>query len=363
MKHLFKYRRPVRPSEKTGLCGICRLPLALVLVLTLSHAAKAQLQPQQPDIVSIGGIRLYTVEGRLVAGSRGMPIQGVQMVLVGLKGAPVASCITDSEGTFAFYQLREGNYTITFTAPGAGQQSLPVEVSGGPIRGLQINLADYEVRKHLDADAPPVPVWALRIPEKARKLNNEGLKALQKKDLKRSVEALEKAVGVYSEYASARATLGTAYLLQRRQTDAVAAFVKALEIDDNLPEACLGLGSIYTTQKRYGEAETLLLRAQTLKSDDWRVHLQLGENYFQWGQYAKAETSLRRAHELHPQFPRTHVLLMNALVLQEKYADALEEMNEFLELFPNDAFAPGVRAKRDALRNHLGAVSPSLPRP
>jgi hypothetical protein len=63
--------------------------------------------------------------------------------------------------------------------------------------------------------------------------------------------------------------------------------------------------------------------------------------------------SLRRGVELHPEFARLHLLLMNVLALQEKYPEALAEMEKFLRMFPQDSFAPQVRQKRDLLKAQI----------
>ncbi len=44
---------------------------------------------------------------------------------------------------------------------------------------------------------------------------------------------------------------------------------------------------------------------------------------------------------------------MNVLALQEKYPEALAEMEKFLRMFPQDSFAPQVRQKRDLLKAQI----------
>jgi len=333
-------------SVRPALC------LSFLLLTWNSPAASAGLPSGNPN----GKAPSSSIEGRLVGGAHRQPLARVPLTLIGVRG-PVGSQMTDRDGRFGFYGLREGNYTLEFALVDGRRGTVGIEVFDGPVQDLQINVDEFGARPAAAPVDPILRLWALRIPAKAEKHYRDALTALGKNDLSRAIRQLRKAVEVYPKFAAAQAALGTAFLLQYEDAQAAEAFKKALEIDENLPDACFGLGSLYGRQKRYAEAEALLLRVQMLKPDDWRVYYALGENYFRAGQNDKAEQSLRRAHELHAETPRLHVLLINSLVIQEKYAESLEEMEEYLRLFPNDRLAPKVRQKRDALQEHLRTVS------
>jgi thioredoxin-like negative regulator of GroEL len=333
---------------------LARSAFSLSFLLFAWHASTAAGNPvDNPDTRP----QSYSIAGRLVSGPQRQPVAQVTLTLVGVRG-PVGSQITDGDGRFQFHGLREGNYSLEIALADGRRVTLGVDVFDGPVQDLQINVDELAPRPPAPAD-PVLRVWALRVPAKAEKQYREGLAALAKDDLGRAIRHLKKAVDLYPEFAAAHAALGSAFLLQHEDAQAAAAFERALAIDENLPDACFGLGSLYNLQKRFAEAETLLLRAQMLRPDDWRIYYALGENYFRAGHSEKAEQSLRRAHGLHAETPRLHVLLINALVTQEKWADSLQEMEEFLRLFPDDRLAPDVRLKRDALRDHLRTYSTS----
>ena len=326
------------------------------LLLTMACvAASATPVPDNPA----NKTRSFSIEGCLVSGGYGQPVPRVPLTLMGVRGL-AGRQITDHAGRFGFYGLREGNYTLEVALPDGRRGTVGIEVYDGPVKDLEINVDELGSRPVARPADPILRAWALRIPAKAEKHYREALAALGKNDLNLSLQHLRKAVEIYPEYAAAHAATGSTFLLMYEDVMAAEAFEKALAIDENLPDACFGLGSLYSRQKRFAEAEELLLRVHMLRPDDWRVHYALGENYYRGGQSAKAEQSLRRAHELHADTPRLHVLLVNALVLQEKYPEALAEMDEFLQLFPNDRLAQNVRQKRDALQEHLRGVSAAL---
>jgi len=218
-------------------------------------------------------------------------------------------------------------------------------------------------RRHGPEDAPPessIAAWALQIPDRAQKRYSQGLEALQKNHPEQSIAHFQAAVQAYPRFAAAYAALGSAQLSLGNRKGAAESLEKALQIDENLPGACLGLAALYAEQKRYPEAEKQLLRARMLKPDDWRVHYQLGELYWRAGEWIKAEESLRRGGQLHREFPRLYLLLMNVLALEEKYPEALAEMDRFLVMFPQDSFAAQVRRKRDLLKAEIEKSGVSL---
>jgi TolA-binding protein len=340
------------PCPALRLCFRSAFCLSFLLLVADVPVALATMHSTSPN----GKAQSFSIAGRLVSGARRQPLAQVPITLIGVRG-PVGTQMTDRDGRFAFYGLREGGYTLEFPLADGRPGSVGVDVMDGPIQDLTINVDELGPRSGAKSADPMLRVWALRIPPKAEKNYRDALGALGKNDAGRAVRQLQRAVDIYPQFASAHAALGTAFLLQHEDSLAAEAFERALAIDENLPDACFGLGSLYSQQKRFAEAEALLLRVQMLRPSDWRVYYALGENYYRAGQSNKAEQSLRRAHELHAETPRLHVLLINALVTQEKYAESLGEMDEFLRLFPDDRLAPNVRQKRDALRESLRGVS------
>jgi len=292
------------------------------------------------------------IEGRVLTEGQHVPLQGVRVTLTGFKGDDRSTAVTDHSGMFIFANLPVGQYTLTFAHPNFQEQSQQIELLQGGQRDFLVLMS----KRHSPEDAPPQPsiaAWALQIPGRAQKEYDKGVNALQREKNPQSIAHFQAAIQLYPRFAAAYAALGSAQLTLGDRKAAAAAFENALEIDDNLPAACLGLGTLYAMEQRYAEAEKQLLRARMLKPDDWRVHYQLGEMFWRMGNWSKGEENLRRGVELHPEFARLHLLLMNVLALQEKYPEALAEMEKFLRMFPQDSFAPQVRQKRDLLKAQI----------
>ena len=336
-----------------------QIVLAAFLSLLLPSLTCAQGTTGLPG--GTGASAQYPLEGQVTAENEQSSLQGVRVTVINFRGLTRAASVTDTRGGFSF-QLQQGQYTLNFTHPGFHEQNIQLELMQGGQRDLQVVMFRRRGREEA-APGTPVAVWALQIPARAQKEFNQGLVAMKQHQSDASIAHFEAAIHLYPRFATAYGALGSVYLTRGDAKAAEAAFGKALQIDENLLGASMGLGTLYAQQKRFVDAEKHLLQARLLRPNDWRIHFQLGEVYWYKGGWAQAEESLERAIELHSDYSRAHLYLMNSLVLQEKYADGLREMDLFLQKFPQDPFAEKVRHKRDQLKaeiekNGVAAVKP-----
>jgi len=293
-----------------------------------------------------------------------VPVEQARILLTDLESRTWGTQVTDDEGTFAFYDLPPGVYTLNVTHAQYRELNERVDLTVSSVRGLRVRLSSPSSNPSLPA-GQILPVWAQAIPDEARKEYENGIQELSKGNRKESIQHFDAAIRLYPNYASAYGAMGMAWMGQKKNDEAKEAFERALKIDENLVEANLFLGGLYSAEKRYADAEKYLLRARLLRPEEWRIHHELGEVYWRTEKWERAEASLREAVRLHEELPRTHLLLMNVLAIQEKYPDALEEMEDFLRLFPKDSFAAQVRQKRDLLKKEMEAqaAAPTPPAP
>ncbi len=321
----------------------------LVSIAALSAPAQVIISKPRHRRVATGE-ELYSMEGRV--SYRGSAVKGALVIVRDNSGRERARVYTDDSGRFFVPDLPQGTYALTASHPPFQDVTRSVGLLGAVV-DIQLAFIGRVEGAAATSAEPFVPVWAANIPSEAQEEFKEGIKDLAKGEKEKGIAHLKAALDIYPEYATARSALGAVYLQTGDTEAAVTAFKEALEIDKNLPEACLGLGSIYSSQGRAEEAESYLLRARRLRGDDWRAHFELGRLYYRVQAWPQAEKSLQRALELKSEFPRTHLFLMNALAYQEKYAEALAAMENFLGLFPDNAFASKVRKKRDLLRTEI----------
>lgn len=329
-------------------------------------SAQAQVTPQKPPETRLpGGGSLYSIEGRVTAEDEFTPIRNVRVTLYDFRGAARGTQHTDDQGIFAFYDLPGGIYKLTTRHGTYQEQTFEVDVSFASRRDVRLVIDPQPVgAKPVAISTRPLPAWMARIPDRARKSHDAGMREFAASNYKESQVHFEEATKLYPEYASAHSALGAALLAQKKQREAAAAFTAALKVDPHLLEACMALGSLYNADKKFAEAQPLLLTARRLRASDWRIHYQLAETFMGAEDWLQAEDSLRETARLHAEAPaRVHLLLINALVRQDKYREALAAMDGYLERFPEDSFAKQVRSKRDALRDELKKAAAQAPLP
>ncbi len=342
---------------------ICWLCVAAAIVASV---ARAQVTPQKPPETRLpGGGRLYSIEGRVTAEDEFTPVRNVRVTIYDFRGAARGTQHTDNQGIFAFYDLPSGIYKLTTRHGTHPEQTFEVDVSFASRRDVRLVLNSQRTgAKPAATSARPLPAWMARIPDRARKSYDAGMREFAAGEYKESQVHFAEATQLYPEYASAHSALGAALLAQKRQQEAAVAFTAALNVDPHLLEACMALGSLHNAKKEFAEAQPLLLTARRLRAGDWRIHFQLAEAFMGLEDWPHAEESLRETARLHPEAPaRVYLLLINSLVRQDKYHEALAAMDSYLMRFPEDSFAKQVRTKRDALRADLekaaAARSPS----
>jgi tetratricopeptide (TPR) repeat protein len=71
------------------------------------------------------------------------------------------------------------------------------------------------------------------------------------------------------------------------------------------------------------------------------------------GKVNEALPHAQRAHELNPSEAATHQTYYNTLIRRGDYRAALEELDEFLRLFPRHPLAEKARAQREALSKEV----------
>lgn len=335
-------RGPNAAATVRGMCPGFRLWFLALAILTAGTAAmKAEPQAQ-----------IRRLEGRVVAGSGRSPVQGATVTIENREGIPARTIVTNSTGIFSFTGIPQGQYVIRASHPDFEPGDLQVEYYGDTDMSLELRLTPKAGQTAVMGSAT-VPAWALGIPSGARKEYEKGLADFGGGKHRSAISHLQAAVRLYPDYAAAYSAMGAAHQALGDERAASEAFTKALEIDDDQLPACLGLGTIRRKNKHYTEAEKLLLHARALKPDDWRIHSELGELYLAADNPEKAQPPLEEGLMIDPSHPRVHLLLINALALQEKYAEALKAMDEYLRRFPEDSFAAQVRTKRRALQEFL----------
>ncbi len=165
--------------------------------------------------------------------------------------------------------------------------------------------------------------------------------------------------------------------MDNKTDDAIDHYRKAIKEAPNFSNAHNNLGSLLMGKSQFGDAQKELQESIRLAPADAKSYFNMAnlmlltgklaeaENYLQEGfrrqadsafgffvqgsvleqsgKLGEAETALRRALQLDPRMTRAHLQLVNLYLHEQRPADAITELQEFLKVAPNDRLAPKAR--------------------
>jgi tetratricopeptide (TPR) repeat protein len=313
----------------------------------VSGQRAAQRRLQGPGIT-------FEIRGS-VYGVGGAALPAVRVRLDSLTRGIVGFTDTNSSGQFAFRSLPPDSYVLVIEAAGYQPLRWPVEVGGLRATGLRFTLRRM-VGVAPKGSSPTVSVRQLLIPDKARKEYRKGIEKQAGGQTDEAIRHLKKAIEIYPDYAESFMQLSKIFADQGDFTGALEAAKRAVAIADRNPDAYNCLGYVYLKKHEFGKAKEALEKAIQFFEPDWFAHFKLGALLLQEKDFAAAYPHLVRAHQLRPELANVHLLLYNTLVLLDRRAEALAEIDEFLERFPHDPRSGKIREKREALAKSIAAT-------
>jgi tetratricopeptide (TPR) repeat protein/TolB-like protein len=142
----------------------------------------------------------------------------------------------------------------------------------------------------------------------------------------------EYAVQLDGSLAIVHSVLGSIYLDDGRQADAIREYQRAMELAPANAEAPRQLAEIYDTLGRYAEAEELYRRSTASRPTDWYGHLLFGLFYYERERYPEAEAELNQAKSLTPDNDVVRVDLGAVYRMHGRYKEAVDEFQQTLRI-------------------------------
>jgi tetratricopeptide (TPR) repeat protein len=130
--------------------------------------------------------------------------------------------------------------------------------------------------------------------------------------------------------------LGNLYFQAGRQDEARSRFLEAIEEFPRFRRAHTNLGFLYISQNKMDLALPMLQRAVELGESSGRVYGLIGYCHLTAGNALAAENAYRQAYLLNPSARDWKLGLTQALVTQEKHAEAISMIGSLLKENPND---------------------------
>lgn len=255
---------------------------------------------------------------------------------------------TDYGGKFKFKKVPAGSYTLYVEVRRRGEKRLTVEISPSRAdrKGRIYQVVTVEpsgsaaVRQRRDV----VSLRELSIPEKARRDYVEAEKKLSKGELQKGIALLERAVNLAPHFVAAINRLGTIFHMQKEFRKAEQYFREALEKDPNAYAPLVNLGGTLLALGRLPEALEINQRAVAARPMDALANAQLGLSYASLKEDDKAIGYLVRTKQIDPlHFTYPQLALASIYHRQQKPELALQELQEFVKLHPDDAQAKLIR--------------------
>ena len=309
-----------------------------------------------------GGI--HTIQGYLFFPS-GRKAEGTT-IIVKLQSLQYAElqAIPDSGGTFTFYNLAPGSYTVVVNAGDEYEMSREdvyidsdLNLSRLGVR-LPPNPRRFTVMVHLQPKLRPgvkpgvVNAALAAVPEKARKLYEKGVEEARADDTAKAAASLKEAVTLYPNFPLALNELGVQYLKLRQIDKAIDVLKEACKLNPESSASRLNLGIALLEAKHEKEAEEQLRESVKQNNNVPSAHMYLGIALLRLNKFDEAQKELEVATAVNA----SHLSMANYYLggiywRKQDYVRAAEQLEKYLQFSPNAPDAERVRATIKDLRN------------
>jgi len=218
------------------------------------------------------------------------------------------------------------------------------------------------MKGHIGENGSAVSVHELRIPEKARKAYNKGVRRLGAADWPGSIPNFQSAINSFPTFYEAYSGLGGAELSMQSWDSAEAAFRKSIELSrGTFAPAHFGLGVILCHRNQFADAEATIRDGIELDPADAHGHFSLAWVLYTMGRLSEAERSARKAILYKPTFPDPYFLLAQIHLLQGNPSAEIEDLDGYLKVEPNGPLSARTRAERAEAQRSLAKGNTPAP--
>jgi tetratricopeptide (TPR) repeat protein len=236
-----------------------------------------------------------------------------------------------------------------------GFQSSSVTLQGQDSFG-EIRVGTIVLRRMGNVEGSTISMTSLAASREAREAYEKGRKARSENKLEQAEKELNKAVGLYPNYAVAWALLGEIHTIQNRLEDAVKEYTKATACDPQYVTPYFGLAFLAANQQRWQDAasfsdHTIRLNAYAYPA----AYFYNAVANFHLKNFEAAERNGRKFQALDGEHRHPDIALLMSQILTERrdYAGAVEQLRAYLVLAPTAANAGEVRAQISRLESAL----------
>jgi len=244
--------------------------------------------------------------------------------------------------------IRYDECDLRASVPGFTSTTVPMRVYAG---STQIEVGTIVLKKMGAADGPTVSVNDMAVQKEAHEAFEKGRKAGTEKKYDEAVAELNKAVGIFPQYAAAWSLLGEIHRLQNQFEPARAEYAKALAADPKFVSPYFGLAAMAVVENKWTDAAQLTDQLIQLNSTAYPLaYFFNAAANLNLGKLDAAELSARKFQQVDRAHTRPDIALLLANILTGKHqnAEAAQLYRDYLALKPD---APNAEAlKKEAQR-------------
>jgi Flp pilus assembly protein TadD len=333
--------------------------LPLLLIFALLPLALA------PSSVAQGDTEATKILGIVTDAGTRQPVVSARVDLSSAKGIASPTTYTNTEGTFYFNRIGEGDYQVRIRK--MGYQEIDTAVSVVSTHQTRIELDMH--REVSDVGSAPsssetISSHQLTVPVNAREDYKKGKDLMAKKDYSSALSAFEKAASEYDPYYEAYADMGVAQFLLGHTPEAVQAFQKSIDLSKGkYPDALFDYANLLNDTRDFAGAEPMARQEIVLEDMSWRGYFQLARALQGLKQIPEAEKNARKAQQLNPQDRQIYVILTNIHIAKRDYPAVLDDIDSYLKLDPDSPAAQQMRTTRAQVARVVAAAPASAPAP
>ena len=255
--------------------------LLFLSIVLVAVTAAAQLSPIDNNVRALDF--QHTISGT-VRDTNNHPVSGARVQLQEcLTGRIIGDASTFANGTFELRDIPKGQYELIATF-GISETRTRIEVPGNG--DVALRLSDASLADKSAGSQSSVALSQMKVPGKAQKLFQKAMDAFRMSHLDDAFSFVQKALGLYPDYAQALTLRGVMNLQRGDTQSAEPDLQKAVELDYSDDMSFVALASLYNTEGKFDKALQILDRGMTVHPNSWQAlsetaRAQIGKREYQ----------------------------------------------------------------------------------
>jgi tetratricopeptide (TPR) repeat protein len=285
-----------------------------------------------------------------ILGVNNQGIENAQVELLNDVNRVIARTRSDASGKYSFIGAPTGRLSVRVLPLGTNYEGetrtieqLDISVRGRSMQSVQL---DFRLRmRRSGASGSGAVIFAQDVPEAARKIFEDAVGELDRKNTDKGIARLIDAVEAFPTYFRALERLGQEFVAQQQFEKARLSFEQAAQVNSRSFATMYGLALTSFSVGRYKQAFEAAEKAVVIDKTSVGAHYILGRSQRQLKMYEAAEKSLLEARK-YDNGATPDILWELALLSAhnlKKYASAADYLEAYLNLNPKNVETEKIR--------------------